>query len=120
MRVKYGKAEHRNRKLQHRVTRTRVKGSKLLEFGPFQRSLWIRRVLVHPKRWPSARAQEGQYGRRKRGRFFIVGSARRLEPRACPANDDRAPAILDDDDDLHATQRALSLPLRAFNPGVKY
>jgi hypothetical protein len=33
-------------KLQHRVTRTRVKGSKLLEFGCLQRSLWIRRVLV--------------------------------------------------------------------------
>ena len=39
-------------KLQHRVTRTRVKGSKLLEFGWLQRPLWIRRVLV--------RAQEGQ------------------------------------------------------------
>jgi len=33
-------------KLQHRVTRTRVKGSKLLEFGWLQRPLWIRRVLV--------------------------------------------------------------------------
>jgi len=42
------------------VTRTRVKGSKLLEFGVFYCPLWIRRVLVHPKRWPSARAQEGQ------------------------------------------------------------
>jgi hypothetical protein len=47
-------------KLQHRVTRTRVKGSKLLEFGGFYCPLWIRRVLVDPKRSPSARAQEGQ------------------------------------------------------------
>ena len=39
-------------KLQHRVTRTRVKGCKLLEFGVFYCPLWIRRVLV--------RAQEGQ------------------------------------------------------------
>jgi hypothetical protein len=39
-------------KLQHRVTRARVKGSNLLEFSRLQRSLWIRRVLV--------RAQEGQ------------------------------------------------------------
>src|SRR5215204_2827568 len=57
-------------KLQHPVTRTRVKVSKLLELGVFQCPLWIRRVLVHPDRWPSARAQEGQYGRRKRGRFY--------------------------------------------------
>src|SRR5262245_49544591 len=33
-------------KLQHRVTRTRVKDSKLLEFRRLQRPLWIRRVLV--------------------------------------------------------------------------
>ena len=39
-------------KLQHRVTRTRVKVSKLLELGVFYCALWIRRVLV--------RAQEGQ------------------------------------------------------------
>jgi hypothetical protein len=39
-------------KLRHRVTRTRVKGGKLPEFGALQRPLWIRRVLV--------RAQEGQ------------------------------------------------------------
>src|SRR5215210_5064876 len=40
-------------KLQHRVTRTRIFGSKLLEFGRFLRPLWIRRVLV--------RAQKGQW-----------------------------------------------------------
>src|SRR5687767_6284969 len=51
-------------KLQHRVTRTRVKGSKLPEFGWLWRPLWIRRVLV--------RAQEGQYGRKVRGRFCCV------------------------------------------------
>jgi hypothetical protein len=39
-------------KLQHRVTRTREKVSKLLEIGCVPRPLWIRRVLV--------RAQEGQ------------------------------------------------------------
>src|SRR5215207_4172957 len=33
-------------KLQHRVTRTGVKGSKLLEFGCLLQPLWIRRVLV--------------------------------------------------------------------------
>src|SRR5712691_12565391 len=48
-------------KFRHRVTRTRVKVGKLPEFERLQRPLWIRRVLV--------RAQEGQYGRRKRGRF---------------------------------------------------
>src|SRR5688572_16362153 len=37
------------------------------------RGLWIRRVLV--------RAQEGQYGRRKRGRFLLGGSGWRLELR---------------------------------------
>jgi hypothetical protein len=39
-------------KLQHRVTRTRVKCCKLLEFMGLQRPLWMRGVLV--------RAQEGQ------------------------------------------------------------
>jgi hypothetical protein len=46
-------------KLQHRVTRTRVKGSKLPEFEVFYCPLWISRVLVDPNRSPSARAQEG-------------------------------------------------------------
>src|SRR3954452_6065941 len=41
-------------KLQHRVTRTRGKGSKLLEFGPLPRPLWIRRVLVGPNSPPAA------------------------------------------------------------------
>jgi hypothetical protein len=39
-------------KFRHRVTRTRVNGCKLPEFGRLQRRLWIRRVLV--------RAQEGR------------------------------------------------------------
>ena len=39
-------------KVQHRLTRTCVKGCKLLELEVFQCRLWIRRVLV--------RAQEGQ------------------------------------------------------------
>jgi hypothetical protein len=47
-------------KLQHRVTRTRVNGCKLLEFGVLYCPLWIRSVLVGPRRPPSARAQEGQ------------------------------------------------------------
>ena len=37
-------------KLQHRGTRTRVKVSKLLEFGVFYCPLWIRRVLVGLKK----------------------------------------------------------------------
>ena len=59
-------------KLQHRVTRTRLNGSKLLEFGVFYCPLWIRRVLV--------RAQEGQLETRPwlslRLRIFIfrIGS----------------------------------------------
>jgi hypothetical protein len=50
-------------KLQHRVTRTRVKVSKLLEFGVFYCPLWIRRVLV--------RAQEGQWLPRQREPFLL-------------------------------------------------
>ena len=48
-------------KLQHRVTRARVKVRKLLEFRRLERPLWIRRVLVDPNRSPAARAQEGQF-----------------------------------------------------------
>jgi hypothetical protein len=40
-------------KFQHRVTRTRVNGCKLLELGWLCCLLWIRRVLVH-LRWPAA------------------------------------------------------------------
>jgi hypothetical protein len=45
--------------LQHGVTRTRVKGCKLLEFRVFQWPLWIRRVLVDPNRPPSAASPGG-------------------------------------------------------------
>jgi hypothetical protein len=50
----------------------------LLEFRQLPRPLWIRRVLV--------RAQEGQYGRRMRGRFccgLVLRALRalRIEPR---------------------------------------
>jgi hypothetical protein len=34
--------------------------NKLSEMPAWARGLWTRRVLVHPNRWPSARAQEGQ------------------------------------------------------------
>jgi hypothetical protein len=67
-------------KLQHRVTRTRVKTSKLLEFEALLWPLWIRRVLVGPKSPPSARAQslprakrgEGQWQHLKRDAEFLV------------------------------------------------
>ncbi len=48
--------------------------SKLSEYPAQAGGLWIRRVLV--------RAQEGQYGRRKRGRFYC-GLGLRREPRQC-------------------------------------
>jgi hypothetical protein len=42
--------------------------------------LWIRRVLVHPKRWPSARAQEGQWPVRKHRPFSLgLGLAARAQ-----------------------------------------
>jgi hypothetical protein len=62
-------------KLQHRVTRARVNGSKLLGLGWFWWPLWIRRVLVQAQEGqlagakapavffgarPAARGQEGQ------------------------------------------------------------
>jgi hypothetical protein len=59
-------------KPQHRVTRTRVKDSKLLEFGGFRRPLWIRRVLV--------RAQEGQWPVQEH-RPFYLGLGPELERR---------------------------------------
>jgi hypothetical protein len=46
------KSNVRPTNFEHRVTRTGMIASKLLEFGWIQRPLWIRRVLV--------RAQEGQ------------------------------------------------------------
>jgi hypothetical protein len=52
VRVKVSRSSSRPGKLQHRVPRARVTGSKLLEFGRLPRPLWIRRVLV--------RAWEGQ------------------------------------------------------------
>jgi hypothetical protein len=45
--------------------------SKLLEFGVFYRSLKIRRVLVHPKRWPSARPRRGNAHREQRWASFL-------------------------------------------------
>jgi hypothetical protein len=36
---------------------------------------WIRRVLVDPNRWLSARAQKGQYGRGKARPFFLAVSS---------------------------------------------
>ena len=53
-------------KPQHRVTRTRLNGCKLLEFRWFWRPLWIRRVLV--------RAQEGQLVAAKAATFFLYGT----------------------------------------------
>src|SRR4029453_8411639 len=47
-------------KPQQRMTRTRIKGSKLLEFGGLKWPVWIRRVLV--------RAQEGQSSRQRLSR----------------------------------------------------
>jgi hypothetical protein len=58
-------------KLQHRVTRTRVNGGKLLEFPRLLPPLWIRRVLV--------RAQEGQWPVREH-RPFSLGLGLRFAP----------------------------------------
>src|SRR5687767_10767375 len=52
-------------KLRQRVTRTRVNGGRLPEFGRLQGPLWIRRVLV--------RAQEGQWPvQQHRPCFFVT------------------------------------------------
>jgi hypothetical protein len=106
-RVKDGKALHESQQLQHRVTRTRVKASKLLEFEPLLWPLWIRRVLVHPKRWPSARAQEGQWLPRQREPFFVVVSSRlrrlRIELRGAMAGV-TAPAVFLWDLPSHSSQ----------------
>jgi hypothetical protein len=62
-------------KLQHRVTRTRAKGCKLLEFAVFYWPLWMRRVLV--------RAQEGQWPVQCTGHFSLVLGLR-LEAQSLP------------------------------------
>jgi hypothetical protein len=46
-------------KLQQQVTRTRLNGCKLLEFECFQWPLWIRRVLVDPRRSPAGASPGG-------------------------------------------------------------
>src|SRR5918994_594593 len=60
-------------KLQHRVTRTRVKGSKLLEFGCLHRPLWIRRVLVGPERPPAAHPKQVAFGSSPGGQLKSAG-----------------------------------------------
>src|SRR5690348_14716731 len=73
-------------KLQHRVTRTRVNGGKLLGFGQLQRSLWVRRVLVRAQKgqWPPSQAVVFSLGLGLRhelvpeggpSRIAIIGSA---------------------------------------------
>jgi hypothetical protein len=53
-RVKSGKVQHERLKFQHRMTRTRVNGGKLPEFGWLPWPLWIRRVLVRAQEWSPA------------------------------------------------------------------
>jgi hypothetical protein len=68
-------------KLQHRVTRTRVNGGKLLEFPWLLRPLGIRRVLVHPKKVAFGSSPGGAiqpvYGQ---SAVLFVGLSFRIEP----------------------------------------
>jgi hypothetical protein len=71
-RAKHSKVRHERHQIPALGDTNSHFSSKLLKFGWLCWPLWIRRVLVHPNRWPSARAQEGQYGRRE-ARPFSLG-----------------------------------------------